>query len=92
MNMVDFSANHDERAFPDPEVFDIDRAPKAHYGFGHGIHHCLGNAVAKLEIRCALDEIIGALGDWVVDEPSIELNQLVPTRGVAHARIEFATS
>ena len=86
------SANHDERAFPDPEVFDIDRAPKAHYGFGHGIHHCLGNAVAKLEIRCALDEIIDGLGHWEVDESSIKLNQLVPTRGVAHARVEFATS
>ena len=86
------SANHDERAFANPEVFDIDRAPKAHYGFGHGIHHCLGNAVAKLEIRCALDEVIEALGDWEVDEPSVELNQLVPTRGVAHARIAFAAS
>jgi cytochrome P450 len=82
------SANHDERVWADPEVFDIGRAPRAHYGFGHGIHHCLGSAVAKLEIRCALDEVVRALGDWHVDEGSIELDQLVPTRGVAHARIE----
>lgn len=85
------SANHDPRAFPEPEVFDIDRAAKAHYGFGHGIHHCLGSAVAKLEIRCALDEVLQALGDWDVDESSIELNQLVPTRGVAHATVRFAS-
>jgi len=86
------SANHDERAFADPEVFDIERNPKAHYGFGHGIHHCLGSAVAKLEIRSALDELVQALGGWHVDESSIELNQLVPTRGVARARVEFAAS
>lgn len=86
------SANHDERVFPNPDVFDIDRAPKAHYGFGHGIHHCLGNAVAKLEIRCALDEVVRTLGEWQVDERSVERDQLVPTRGVAHARVEFATT
>jgi cytochrome P450 len=82
------AANHDERVWPEPETFDIGRAPRANYGFGHGIHHCLGNAVAKLEIRCAMDELVRALGDWHVDEASIELNQLVPTRGVAHARVE----
>lgn len=81
------AANHDERAWSDPEVFDLDRAPRAHYGFGHGIHHCLGSAVAKLEIRCAMDELVRALGDYEVDEASIECNQLVPTRGVAHARV-----
>ena len=86
------SANHDERVFPNADVFDIDRAPKAHYGFGHGIHHCLGNAVAKLEIRCALDEVVRTLGEWQVDERSVERDQLVPTRGVAHARVEFATT
>ena len=86
------SANHDERMFANPDVFDIDRVPKAHYGFGHGIHHCLGNAVAKLEIRCALDEVVRTLGEWHVDERSVERDQLVPTRGVAHARVEFATT
>jgi cytochrome P450 len=84
------AANHDERAFPDPELFDIDRGAKANWGFGHGIHYCLGNAVARLEIRCALDELLQTLGDWDVDEASIELNQLVPTRGVAHATVDFA--
>lgn len=86
------AANHDPRQFPDPEVFDIDRTAKAHYGFGHGIHHCLGSAVAKLEIRCALDEVVQALGDWEVDESSVVLDQLVPTRGVAHAAVTFSAA
>jgi cytochrome P450 len=84
------SANHDERAFDSPETFDIDRPnPRAHYGFGHGIHYCLGNAVARLEIRCALLSLINKIGDWEVDEDGVELNQLVPTRGVARAPISF---
>ncbi|HEX7097540.1 MAG TPA: cytochrome P450 [Acidimicrobiales bacterium] len=85
------SANHDERAFDDPETFDIDRAnPRAHYGFGHGIHYCLGSAVARLEIRCALQSLLEKIGDWEVIEDGVELNQLVPTRGVAHAPIALS--
>jgi cytochrome P450 len=84
------SANHDERVFPDPETFDITRTgTKAHWAFGHGIHYCLGNAVARLEIRCGLRALIERIGDWEVDESAVELNQLVPTRGVASAPVSF---
>ena len=84
------SANHDERVHPEPERFDLDReAAKAHWAFGHGIHYCLGNAVARLEITCALRALVERIGDWEVDEASVELNQLVPTRGVAGARVSF---
>ena len=86
------SANHDPSIYPDPETLDLRRKNvKAHYAFGHGIHYCLGNAVARLEIRVALQVLIERLGDWEVDEAGAELNQLVPTRGVAHAPITFAT-
>jgi cytochrome P450 len=84
------AANHDERVFDDPETFDVDRAStRAHYGFGHGIHYCLGNAVARLEIRVAMQTLIDKLGDWEVDEDGLVLNQLVPTRGVASAPVTF---
>lgn len=87
------SANHDERVYPDPEVFDIERPrAKAHWGFGHGIHHCLGNAVARLEIRVAVDVLLDRVGDWEVDETSVVLNQLVPTRGVERATVTFAAA
>lgn len=87
------AANHDERVFDEPERFDLDRErTKAHWAFGHGIHHCLGNAVARLEIRCALQALVDGLGDWEVDEAGIELNQLVPTRGVAAAPCTFERS
>jgi cytochrome P450 len=84
------SANHDERVYPDPDVLDLDREVKAHWTFGHGIHYCLGNAVARLEVRVALSELVSVVGDWEVDETAIERNQLVPTRGVAHAPVKLS--
>jgi cytochrome P450 len=84
------AANHDERVYPDPETFDITRVgTKAHWAFGHGIHYCLGNAVARLEITCGLQALVEKLGDWEVDESSVHLDQLVPTRGVASAAVTF---
>jgi cytochrome P450 len=83
------SANHDETVFPDPDVLDLDRDVKSHWTFGHGIHFCLGNAVARLEVRVALEVLVETLRDWEVDETGIERNQLVPTRGVARAPIGF---
>jgi cytochrome P450 len=86
------SANHDERVHPDPERFDLDREnAKAHWAFGHGIHYCLGNAVARLEIKVALQVLVELIGDWEVDEAGLALNQLVPTRGVASAPVSFAS-
>jgi hypothetical protein len=86
------AANHDERVFDSPETFDLDREVSSHYAFGHGIHYCLGNAVARVEVRVALQSLMDIVGDWSVDESGVELNQLVPTRGVAHAPIQFAAA
>jgi cytochrome P450 len=84
------SANHDESVYPDPEVFDIRRrGTKAHWAFGHGLHYCLGNAVARLEIKCALQALLAGIGEWEVDESGLQLEQLVPTRGVAAAPVTF---
>jgi erythromycin 12 hydroxylase len=53
------SANHDERAFPDPEAFVLDRGigGGAQAAFGHGVHFCLGAPLARLEGRVALEEL-----------------------------------
>jgi len=83
------SANHDETVFPNPDELDLDRDVRSHWAFGRGIHHCLGNAVARLEVRVALEELLEAHPDFAVDERGIVRNQLVPTRGVAHAPIEY---
>ena len=49
------SANRDELVFADPFRFDVRRQPNPHLGFGHGVHHCLGASLARLEIRVVLD-------------------------------------
>ena len=83
------SANHDETVFDNPDVLDLERSVKTNWTFGHGIHYCLGNAVARLETRVAIQALLDTVGDWELDESKLERNQLVPTRGVAHAPISF---
>lgn len=85
------SANHDESVFPEPEVLDFERPVRSHWSFGSGIHFCLGNAVAGLEVRVALEELLARILQYAVDEASVVRDQLVPTRGVAHAPIELAS-
>jgi cytochrome P450 len=52
------SANRDERVFADSMAFDVHRDPNPHIGFGHGIHHCLGASLARLEVRITLEETL----------------------------------
>jgi cytochrome P450 len=52
------SANRDERVFDRPAVFDPGRDPSEHLAFGHGVHFCLGAALARLEARVVLEELI----------------------------------
>ena len=52
------AADHDERQFPDPESFDIARNPNRHIAFGHGIHFCAGNAVARMEASLAFGRLL----------------------------------
>jgi cytochrome P450 len=52
------SANRDEGVFDDPDTFSLDRGDDVrhlHFGFGYGLHFCVGAALARLEATCALD-------------------------------------
>lgn len=62
------AANRDERRFgDDADEFDVSRAPRQHLTFGVGAHYCLGNALARIEGRIALEEIMNRFPDWEVD-------------------------
>ncbi|MEU4311356.1 cytochrome P450 [Nocardia sp. NPDC024068] len=62
------SANRDERAFgADAADLDIDRDPQRIMTFGHGPHHCLGAAAARMQARVALEELLDRFPDYSVD-------------------------
>jgi len=64
------SADHDDRVFEDPEAFRPDRpGVNQHLAFGHGIHFCLGAALARLEATCALQELAARLDSIAVVDP-----------------------
>ena len=52
------SANRDSDFMTDPDVFDVTRQPQAHLTFGHGIHQCLGQQLARLEMSVALPALL----------------------------------
>src|SRR5262245_1158706 len=67
MVLLNGSANRDDRKFPDGDRYDIHRPIDHHLSFGYGIHFCLGAALARLEGRIALDEVLRRWPDWEVD-------------------------
>jgi cytochrome P450 len=69
------SANRDDRFFPpDGDVFDIHRPVAPHLTFGRGNHFCLGAALARLETRIAIEEILKRFPDWEVDTAQAKLD------------------
>ncbi len=67
MLLLTASGNRDDRHFPDGDSFDIHRTIDHHLAFGYGIHFCLGSALARLEGRLALDEVLQRFPSWEVD-------------------------
>ncbi len=57
------SANRDEAVFTEPDAFDISRSPNPHLAFGFGAHFCLGNQLARLELRVMVERVLARLPD-----------------------------
>jgi cytochrome P450 len=81
MVLLNGSANRDERRFPDGDAFDIRRDIGRHHAFGYGIHLCLGAALARLEGRVALDEVLTRFPEWEVDYGVAKRAQTSTVRG-----------
>lgn len=57
------AANRDPAVFAEPHRFDIERTPNDHVAFGFGTHYCLGNSLARLELRVMFEELLRRLPD-----------------------------
>jgi cytochrome P450 len=57
------SANRDERQFDRPDVLDLRRADNKHIAFGHGIHYCVGAALARMEAQIAIGTLLQRFGN-----------------------------
>jgi cytochrome P450 len=75
------AANRDHRRYADPDRFDIRRVIRHPLTFGQGVHYCLGAALARLEGRVALEEILKRFPDWDVDWDNAKLAQTSTVRG-----------
>ncbi|GAA5129586.1 cytochrome P450 [Haloechinothrix salitolerans] len=72
------SGNRDERVFTDPHVFDITRDPNPHVAFGGGgVHFCLGNQLAKTQLRAIFKELLFRVPNLEVGEPTYLVGNFV---------------
>jgi cytochrome P450 len=66
------SGNRDEEVFTDPDRFDIDRRPNKHIAFGYGPHMCIGQHLAKLELKILFEELLPRLESIeIVGDPKV---------------------
>jgi len=85
------SGNRDEEVFQDPYVFRADRSPNRHISFGYGAHLCLGQHLAKMEMRILFEELLSRLKSIeFAGEP--QLSQAVFVNGPKRLPIRFAAA
>ena len=77
------SANRDDRVFPEPDRYDLDRDTSQIASFGFGRHFCLGASLARLEARVALEELVARVADYDIDEAGAVRVHSVNVRGFA---------
>jgi cytochrome P450 len=77
------SANRDERVFPEPDRYDLDRDTKALVSFGSGRHFCMGAPLARLEARIALGELVSRVATYDVDPAGVERVHSINVRGLS---------
>jgi cytochrome P450 len=84
MVLLNGAANRDSRQFPDGDSFDVHRRVAKHLSFGVGLHFCMGAALARLEGRVALEEMLKRWSHWEVDMDGAVQARTSTTRGWAN--------
>ena len=73
-------ANRDTRRFADADVLRLDRPDPRPLSFGNGIHHCVGAALARLELQVALPSLLAVLGDYTIERSAVEWRPIISLR------------
>jgi cytochrome P450 len=90
MLLLNGAANRDQRHFTEPDRLDVHRDEGPHLSFGYGLHFCLGAALARLEGRVALEEILRRWPAWEVDTDRGEMAHTASVRGWGHLPVRPA--
>ena len=86
------AANHDPAHFPDPDRLDITRQENPHLTFGHGIHHCVGVPLARVEAQLAINSMLRRMPDIQLAHPStdeLEWRDMLTLRGLKALPVTF---
>lgn len=87
------AANHDPARFPDPDAFCPMRPEvAAHVAFGHGRHRCLGEHLARLELRVTVEELLTRIPDYHLQEGAEILMRTAHVRGPKSLQVSWETS
>jgi cytochrome P450 len=84
------AANRDPSVFENPTTLDLTRDPNPQLGFGFGLHHCIGSALARLEAQVVLEEVMAATRHFAVTGP-VRYRPNIVLRGLADLTMVFAT-
>jgi cytochrome P450 len=83
--------NRDPRRYDDPNTLRLDRENPAPLSFGRGIHHCIGAALARMELKISLRAFVEAFGDYTIDPAQIQWKQSIALRGPSRLPVHRRT-
>jgi cytochrome P450 len=85
--LINGAASRDERVYPDPDAFDIERDQGQNIGFGYGVHSCLGAALARMESRIALELMRERMPRFDVDRDGLRRVNMTNVAGYANVPV-----
>src|SRR3546814_192030 len=80
-----FAANRDDGHFPDAAKFDIRRRPRNHVAFGYGVHQCIGQALARIELQIVFETLLRRIPNvrLATDPADIQFKSHASINGIA---------
>ncbi|HEV7683057.1 MAG TPA: cytochrome P450 [Pyrinomonadaceae bacterium] len=83
------AGNRDPEQFASPAQLDIMRKPNRHLAFGHGLHYCVGAALARLEGQIAINTMLNRLPELRLETEDMEWNRNLTLRGLKSLPVAF---